>query len=233
MLDNKKFKKQVDIIILLLMFWAVVCTAMFFYYAVIAKNKYISLGNKLARRELSYYPERSKILDKNGIILAWSEKYYDLYYNNLTDSPRRAKLIYKRIKKLSPIAREPHVEAEALHSIMFRALQPKQILALEKLIYLFPELQIAPRNERKVVSYPRIKSQIGQVRFISRQLVGINGFEKLYNKVLNGTPGKYRIMLDRNKNWIRNSGKSIKMAVPGKNVRLELTLEEIRKRRKQ
>ncbi|MCK4982291.1 MAG: hypothetical protein KAS17_05170 [Victivallaceae bacterium] len=231
MLDNKKFKKQVDIVILLLMFWAVMCTAMFFYYAVIAKNKYIKLGNKLARRELSYYPERSKILDKNGIVLAWSEKYYDLYYNNLTDSPGQAKLIYKRVKKLLPETREPGLET--VHSIMFRALQPKQILALEKLIYLFPELQITPRNERKVVSYPGIKSQIGQVRFISGRLVGINGFEKLYNKVLNGTPGKYRIMLDRNKNWIKNSGQSIRMAVPGKDVQLELTLEEICKRRQQ
>jgi len=231
MLNKKKFKKQVDIVILLLTFWAVMCTAMFFYYAVIAKNKYIKLGNKLARRELSYYPVRSKILDKNGIVLSWSEKYYDLYYNNLTDSPARVKLIYARVKKLLPKAREPHVES--VQSIMFRALQPEQLLALEELIYLFPELQITPRNERKVVDYPQIRSQIGQVRFISGRLVGINGFEKLYNKVLNGTPGKYRIMLDRNKNWIRNSGKSIRMAVPGKDVRLQLTIEEIRKRRKQ
>lgn len=231
MLDNKKFKKQVNIIVLLLMFWAVVCTAMFFYYAVIAKNKYIRLGNKLAKRELSYYPERSKILDKNGIILAWSEKYYDLYYNNLTDSPERSQLIYKRIKKLLPEAKEP--DADAVHSIIFRALQPRQFLAMEKLIYLFPELQITPRIERKVVDYPQIRSQIGQVRFLKGRLVGINGFEKLHNETLNGTPGKYRIMLDRNKNWIKNSGQSIMLAVPGKNVRLQLTLEEIRKRRQQ
>ena len=231
MLDKKKFKKQVDIIVLLLTFWAVICTAMFFYYAVIAKSKYIKLGNKLAQRELSYYPVRAKILDKNGIVLAWSEKYYDLYYNNLTDSPRRAELIYKRVKKLLPKARKPH--AETVQSIMFRALQPKQILALENSIYLFQELQIAPRTERKVVNYPNIQSQIGQVRFIGGRLVGLNGIEKLYNKVLNGTPGKYRIMLDRNKNWIKNSGQSIRMAVPGKNVRLKLTLEEIRKRRRQ
>ena len=231
MLNNKKFKKQVDIIILLLMFWAIMCTAMFFYYAVIAKNKYIKLGNKLARRELSYYPERSKIVDRNGIVLAWSEKYYDLYYNNLTDSPGRAKLIYKKIKSLLPTAKEP--SSNAVQSIMFRALQPKQILALEKFIYLFQELQIAPRTERKVVDYPKIQSQIGRVKFVSGRLVGINGFEKLYNKVLNGTPGKYRIMLDRNKNWIKNSGESIRMAIPGKDVRLQLTLEEIRKRRQQ
>lgn len=231
MLDNKNFKKQVDIIVLLLMLWAVACTAMFFYYAVIAKNKYIKLGNKLARRELSYYPERSKILDKNGIILAWSEKYYDLYYNNLTDSPERAKLIYKRIKKLLPETKDPN--PDTVHSIIFRTLQPKQFLAAQKLTYLFPELQITPRNERKVVNYPKIQSQIGQVRFIKGRLVGISGFEKLHNKVLNGTPGKFIIMLDRNKNGIKNSFQFITMAVPGKDVRLQLTLEEIRKRRQQ
>ena len=229
MLDNNKFKKQVNIIILLLMFWAVICIAMFFYYAVLAKDKYIKLGNKLAQRELSYYPERSKILDKNGIILAWSEKYYDLYYYNLTGSPERAKLIYRRIKKIFPKAKEPH--KQTVQSVMLRALQPRQILALEKLIYLFQELQIAPRIERKVVNYPNVISKIGQVRFVSGRLVGLNGFEKLYNKVLSGTPGKFRVMLDCNKNWIKNSGRSIIMAVPGKNVQLQLTLEEIRKRR--
>ena len=100
MLNDEKFKKRADIIILLLALWAVICAAMFFYYAVIAKEKYISLGNKLARRELSYYPERARILDKNGIVLAWSEKYYDLYYNDLTGSPERSKAIFKKVKKI-------------------------------------------------------------------------------------------------------------------------------------
>ena len=229
MLDNKKFKKQAHTIILLLTVWAIICIAMFFYYAVIAKKKYIKLGNKLAQRELSYYPERSRIIDKNGIVLAWSEKHYDLYYNNLTDSPVRARLIYKIIKNILPEAKKPH--KETVHSMMFRSLQPKQILALEHSIYLFQELQISPRVERKVVNYPKVQSQIGQVRFIKGRLVGRSGFEKLYDKTLNGTPGKYRIMLDRNKNWIKNSGKSIMMATPGKDVRLKLTLEEIRKGR--
>lgn len=230
MLDNKKFKKQADIIILLLMFWAIICTAMFFYYAVIAKAKYIKLGNKIARRELLYYPERSKILDKDGIVLAWSEKYYDLYYNDLTGSPKRSAMIYKRIKSIFPKTQKP--SSKSVHSIILHSLRPEQILALEKSICLFQELHITPRIERKVVDYPKVKAHIGQVKIIKGQLVGISGLEKLYNAVLSGTPGKYRIMLDRNKNWIKNSGQSIKLAAPGKDIKLKLTLEEIRKRQK-
>jgi len=230
MLNNNKLKKQADIIALLLMSWALICTVMFFYYAVIAKAKYIEIGNKIAWRELSYYPERSRIIDKNGITLAWSEKYYDLYYNNLTDSPKRAKMIYERIKKIFPDTKRP--STGAVHSIILRALHPKQILILEKSIYLFQELQITPRIERKVVDYPKVQKYIGQVKLFKGHLVGISGLEKIHNEVLNGTPGKYRIMLDRNKNWIKNSGQSIKLAVPGKDIKLELTLEEIRKWRK-
>ena len=55
---------------------------------------------------------------------------------------------------------------------------------------------------------------------------------KIHNKTLSGTPGRYKIMLDRNKNWIKNSGKSIKLAAPGKDIKLQLTLEEIRKWRR-
>ena len=57
MLDNNKFKKQADLIILCLAVWALTCIAAFFYYAVIAKSEYIKLGNRIARRELLYYPE--------------------------------------------------------------------------------------------------------------------------------------------------------------------------------
>lgn len=230
MLDKKKFKIHANIVILCLALWALMCIAMFFYYAVIAKDKYISLGNQIALRKLLYYPERSRILDKNDIVLAWSEKYYDLYYNNLTGSPKRASMIYARIKLSFPNAKKP--SATLLHSIIIRSLQPKEILALERSIYLFQELQITPRIERKVVNYPKIQTYIGQVKLVKGRLVGISGLEKIHNKTLSGTPGRYKIMLDRNKNWIKNSGKSIKLAAPGKDIKLQLTLEEIRKWRR-
>jgi cell division protein FtsI/penicillin-binding protein 2 len=230
MLDNNKFKKQADIIILLLMLWAIICTAMFFYYSVIAKDKYIKLGNKLARRELLYYPERSRILDKNGIVLAWSEKYYDLYYNNLTGSSKKIEIIYERVKNEFPDAKKP--SPDSIRSLMLRALRPKQVLALEHSIYLYQELQITPRIERKVVEYPIVQTYVGQVKLVDGQLVGISGLEKTYNKTLSGIPGKYQIMLDRNKNWIKNSGKSIRLAAPGKDIKLALSLEDIRKGKK-
>ena len=230
MLNKKKFSIQANIVILCLAFWALICIVMFFYYAVIAKDKYISLGNRIARRELLYYPERSRILDKNDVVLAWSEKYYDLYYNDLTGSPKRASLIHARIKLSFPNVQKP--SPDSLQSVLIHSLTPKEILALEKSVYLFQELQIAPRIERKVVDYPKIQSYIGQVKLVKGRLVGISGLEKIHDETLSGTPGRYRIMLDRNKNWIKNSGKSIKLATPGKDIKLHLTLEEIRKWRK-
>ncbi|MFA7184133.1 MAG: hypothetical protein WC082_04535 [Victivallales bacterium] len=227
MLDDRKFKKRADIIVLSLASWAVICIAMFFYYAVIARDNYIYLGNKLAQRDLSYYPERAKIIDKNGVVLAWSEKYFDLYYNNLTDSPERLNLIYQAVKKVIPKAVRP--SPDKMQSMILRSLRPPQILNLEELIYLYQELQITPRLERKVVDYPKVRVLVGQVKFVKGRLVGISGLEKKYDTVLSGAPGKYQIMLDRNKNWIKNSGRSINMAVPGKDVKLDSSVEEIRK----
>ncbi|MDD5598553.1 MAG: hypothetical protein PHV82_11465 [Victivallaceae bacterium] len=227
MLDNRKFKKRADIIVLSLASWAVICIVMFFYYAVIARDWYIYLGNKLARRELSYYPERARIIDKNGVVLAWSEKYFDLYYNNFTDSPERLSLIYQAVKKIIPEAACP--SPDKVQSMMLRSLRPPQILSMEELIYLYQELQITPRLERKVVDYPRVRTLIGQVKFVKGRLIGISGLEKEYDAVLSGSPGKYRIMLDRNKNWIKNSGRSVRMAVPGEDVKLNSSIEEIRK----
>lgn len=230
MLDNRKLKKQADIVMLCLAVWALMCLAMFFYYSVIAKEHYIKLGRRIASRELVYYPERSKILDKNGVVLAWSEKYYDLYYNNLTGSPKRIEIIYERIQNIFPNAKKP--SCKKFQSIMLRSLQPKQIVDLKRATYLYQELQIDPRIERKVVDYPNIQIQIGQVKLIKRQFIGISGFEKIYNQALSGTHGRFKIMLDRNKNWIKNSYKSIKLAQKGKDVRLKLTIEELRKGQK-
>ncbi|MBU8902834.1 MAG: hypothetical protein KOO69_08845, partial [Victivallales bacterium] len=156
-----------------------------------------------------------------------SEKYYDLYYNNLTGSPKRINIIYERIKNVFPDARKP--SCKKLQSIMLRSLHPKQIMALENSICLYQELQITYRIERNVVNYPNVKAQIGQVKLIKKQFSGISGFEKNYNQTLNGTHGRFKIMLDRNKNWIKNSYKSIKLAEKGKDVRLNFTIEELRK----
>jgi cell division protein FtsI/penicillin-binding protein 2 len=227
MLDNRKFKKRADIIVLSLATWAVICIAMFFYYAVIARDRYIYLGNKLAQREFPFYPERAKIIDENGVVLAWSEKYFDLYYNNLTGSPERIDLIYHAVKKVLPQAVSPSPEKE--HSLMLRSLRPPQVSNMEKLVYLYQELQINPRLERKVVDYPQVRALIGQVKHVKGRLVGISGIEKKYDSVLSGAPGKCRIMLDRNKNWVKNSA-NIQKAIPGRDVKLDLSLEEIRKK---
>ncbi|MDD5728802.1 MAG: hypothetical protein PHV59_09575 [Victivallales bacterium] len=225
---GNKFRKRVNILILTLLGWTLICIGAFFYYAVIAKDEYIRLGNKLARRELSYYPERGRILDKNGIVLAWSEKYYDLYFNNLTDSRPHAELIYRRVAEVTPEARKP--DPGTMHSLMLRGLRPKQVLALEKLIYFYQELQVSPRIERKVVDYPEVRARIGKVKYIAGRLVGISGYERKFNQLLSGTPGKFIIMLDRNKNWIKNSGQSLKPATPGKDLILAFSLEELRRR---
>lgn len=227
MLDRENFKKRAKIVFSIILIWTAICTVAFFYYSIIAREKYIKLGNKLARRELSYYPERGRILDKDGIVLAWSQKHYDLHFNNLVDSPARTEQIYKRVAKIIPEAKPP--KAGSVHSLMLRAIKPEQLLALEQLIYLYQELQVSPRIERKVVDYPEVRAKIGKVKYVSGRLIGISGYEKKFNRLLSGTPGKFKVMLDRNKNWIKNSGKSIKMAIPAKDLVLPYSLEEIRK----
>ena len=59
-------------------------------------------------------------------------------------------------------------------------------------------------------------------------LRGTSGCEKYFDKVLSGKPGKYTIMLDRNKNWIPGTFSQIAKAVSGSDVRLPYSVEEIR-----
>ena len=221
-----KLEKRAKTLILLIAAWTIICISTFFYYAVIARKKYIKLGNKIASRELKYYPIRSKILDKNGVVLAWTEKYYDLYFIDITGCPARKNEICKKTKKLLPSVTAP--EGDELHYVMFRGLQPKQILLLEELIRSFTELQIRPRTERKVVNYPKVKVHIGEVKYISGRLVGVSGIEKLHDEILSGTPGKFNVMLDRHKNWIKQSVRKVNLSKRGEDIRIKLSIEEIR-----
>jgi cell division protein FtsI/penicillin-binding protein 2 len=136
------------------------------------------------------------------------------------------KAVYLKVREKLPDAEEPC--GYSFQSLMYRGLTPEDILSLEKLVALFQELQITPRLKRITLDESEVKKIIGRVKIVEGRLKGYSGVEKDYDDVLSGEPGKYRIMVDRNKNWIKDSGKSLKMAVPGKDVRLPFTLEEIR-----
>ncbi|MCP3966130.1 MAG: hypothetical protein GY750_06865 [Lentisphaerae bacterium] len=220
------FKKRAVAVLILLVLWAAAAAGAFLHYALLNREKYIKLGNKIAFRRGTFYLSRSKILDRNGIVLAWTEKYYDLSYLDLSGSNKRRTIIIDYLKEILPELLPEKISENIW--LLYAGLPPHTIPKLVPLLSIYHELKITPRHERCIVAYPEVKKFIGTVEHAGGHLEGISGIEKKYNDILNGEPGEYTVMLDRHKNWIKGSWKLTKKAQPGKNVKLKLSLEDIR-----
>ncbi|QSH40816.1 hypothetical protein P0136_11290 [Lentisphaerota bacterium ZTH] len=224
--DNRIFQKRALAILIILVLWAAAAAGAFLHYALLKRDKYIRLGNRIAFRRGTFFLSRGKVIDCNGIVLAWTEKYYDLLYFDLSGSEARRQKIFNYINEIMP-GSLPEQTSENVW-LVYLGMPPRVIPRLVPLLSRYHELKITPRHERCIVAYPEVKKYIGQVKETDGHLTGISGIEKKYDHILNGAAGEYTVMLDRHKNWIKGSWKLTRKAVPGKNVKLKLSLEEIR-----
>ncbi len=226
MMTGGNFKKRALWLIAFFCCWTIFILFNYLYYAYWQRQYYLIQGNKLSCREGIYTAGRGRILDCNGVPLAWSERHYDLYILDLPGSPEYRKqlinILTRRIGDLSTTILQDE------NSIIKQDLSPTEVDMLRELIPDHPSLKIKFRIVRRVIEFPEVRQLIGNVEFDGKVLKGASGCEKLYDKELSGTPGKYKIMLDRNKNWIPGTFTCLVKAVPGRDVRLKRSLEEIR-----
>jgi cell division protein FtsI/penicillin-binding protein 2 len=225
-MKHNKFKFRAVILLAVITLWGIAAFAGLLYYAILARDKYLHLGNKLALREGTFYPVRSRILDRNGIVLAWSVKYFDLYLLDPSGNKNLLKRTFKKVKAIIPDA-DLEPDRDAMY-LLRKNISPHQIVALENLLARQLSLQIITRIERKTVDYPKVRRLLGKVKYYEGRQCGISGFEKLYDEELTGTPGKYKVMLDRSKTWIKGTWELTQRAVPGKDVKLKKSIAEMR-----
>ncbi len=224
--SSDNFKLQAARLLWCILIWAVLASCWFFYYSVFARQKYIELGNKIAVRQGTYYAGRGRILDKNDRVLAWSEKYFDLYLMSSEDDPNIRSMVVCKVAEIFPDAALHRVKDSDF--LLKREISPEKILALEPLLTKFPDLKIFPRTERRVVDYAEVRNYIGRVEFKEGNQLGVSGIEKDYDNILAGTCGIYEVMLDRHKNWVQGTWLLKRKAVPGNDVKLDVSLEEIK-----
>ena len=213
-------------ILWIILIWAILASCWFFYYSVLARQKYLEMGNRLAMRQGYYYAGRSRILDKNDRVLAWSERYFDLYLMCSEEDPNIQQMSLDKVREILPDAAFIRVK-EAVF-LLKREVPPEKIIELEPLLTKFPDLKILPRTVRKVVDYMEVRNYVGYVELKDGRPFGVSGIEKEYDSRLTGTMGVYEVMLDRHKNWVPETWRLKSKAVPGKDVKLGLSLEEIK-----
>jgi len=186
------------------------------------RDRYLSHCLQAISHEGTFTPIRGKICDKNGIKLAWSERFFDLYLAN--DLPQN--ITMEEALQLAE---------ESVHGTLLRPIQTefgillkqkipvKEVASLQNFLRRYPFFQVKQRIERLQISDPRARSILGTVR----DGHGVSGLEKKYDALLAGTPGQYTVLLDRNHRKIPQTLKLKKAPVSGTDLFLDVNLQEL------
>lgn len=217
------FKNRNRIIITVFIIWAFFITFRLFYYTSYSRDYYLEEGNRNAWRSGIIPAARGRILDKNGLALAWTRRYHDLLIDVYPDLCRsNSTLISELIGKIQGLTPD-----EKKERYVKKGLSPSEISLLRDYISKYRGVKIIPRLERMYVDYPEVRKVLGKVEVYDGKYYGIDGAERKYDSELNGTDGMYIVMLDRYRNWIPGTWKLKTEMLPGKDVILEDSLEEI------
>ncbi len=220
------FRYRAGILLFFLLAWSCLAGARLFYYSVYARSDYIAKGSRLAWRQGNMPARRGKIMDKNKRVLAWNERYFDLFLTTELAADKQEAMFAELKKNISDISRP---EASGKDVLLKKALTPEDIVAVSELRRFYPALKVSSRLDRRYVDYSRIRKFLGSVRNNNGVFTGMSGIEAKRNDTLSGVPGAYIVMLDRKGEWIRGTWKLLKEPVPGSDVILDKTLEYLGK----
>lgn len=171
------------------------------------RARFLREGERSARFEGVTPARRGRILDRNGVPLAWSENYFDLE-RALPEGEdfsgwERAEL--GRILSGGFDLRAQRIRA---------GLRASEVLALDAAIASGLRARIVPRRERILVGSPALRRKL-------------EAFEKHFDRELSGSDGRYRVLLDHYRNWIPSSWELLRAPVPGRDVRLQESLNRL------
>lgn len=209
------------ILFALLALWALIALARGFWLAGPASERYIREGEKLARSHGRIPAARGRILDCDGVPLAWSERYFDLCWQGGLP-PEEG--VLAQLRAIVPEAAVPAAGTGG-GDLLYRGLSPDRIRRLESLVKSGVGFRIVPRWERITVSSVQIRRRLGAVELRGGELVGVSGLELQFDSLLRGKAGEFRVLLDRYRNWIPESWELLCPPEPGRDIKLNVAAE--------
>jgi penicillin-binding protein 2 len=207
------------------------------------KYKYAAENN--SRRDVTIYPPRGLIYDRQDKIVVYNEAVFDLMI-----TPIEVKNIdTNKLCNLLDISKEEFINkiTEAKHysyhksSVFISQISKKDIAYIQENFYLFSGFHVQARKVRKYpfASAAHLLGYIGEVNrekvesdpyYKSGDYIGISGIEKIYEKELRGTKGVKKLLVDKHNQIVGSlaNGELDLSAIEGKNLYtgLDISLQE-------
>lgn len=209
--------------------WSAIALVALFYFSAYARADYLKKGDEISLRRGVIPAPRGQILDKNGVKLAWSETYYDLYLTRVPTFYLKKSTLFSQLEAiLGPFELKPQPGGESLIRLN---LTPQIIKSLQHLVGQYRELSIRLRFERLHHKNPSVAAVVGDVDSENGVVVGTSGLELKFDEQLRGQEGSYVVMIDSQNRWIPGKWKLEHKVVPGSDIILkrdfnQLILEE-------
>lgn len=231
-MSGGKFKTRTLVVLSFLLIWAVVSAAHIFYYSVIKRDSLIEEVELLAWREADVPAVRGRILDKNGVPLAWTTLKNDLIIERVPSRKSRADAIPAAFERVLGKKRCDFSNMTS-SAVVAHSLTPDEIVALDKTLRAYPELRVIVRMERCRIDYPEVRKIIGRTAYdTGGRITGIDGYERDMDAALSGKDGRFVVMLDKAGNWFEGTLKIIEQPLPGADVKIPLSISDIVRHRK-
>ena len=210
------YKKRLFLLSAFFGAWLLLIPLRIFYFIGPGRTETVLRGEELARQSGLLPAIRGRIITRDGHILAWNERFFDLECAVPLSPELRSFLT-------SALSRELLAEEKTI----CRGLSAAEFSVIRKSARRYPELKIVPRVERCYTKDARLHVFLGRCEWQNNRLTGISGIEKQYDDTLAGESGQYEVMLDRYRNWIKRSLRFRRKPRHGHNLYLNHSLAEL------
>lgn len=224
-----EFRFRSAVLLTFFALWALIAAITLYHRTVVSGELLTENSEAVARKEGVLPAPRGRILDADGVPLAWTEMRFSLY---LHKSPNGISSKLKNfLAEEFQIFSIPDFSENAESLLLKDELPVHTDDDLEFYLSLpekYPQLSVRTVHKRIHVDYPQIADLLGDCQEDAEGIPhGISGWEKEFETTLCGTAGIFSVMRDRNGKWMPGTMKMLKMPVSGKDVKLSRTLEDL------
>lgn len=186
--------------------WALVITLRLAQFMVLDRGRYVAAMTREAVVEGVLPAPRGRILDRDGRVLAWSERVFALEWR-VPSTPEAARregaLLAAEPLLAAAVAALGEAPTPGTVAPLATGLPAAEAVRLEPLLGRLHSLRLASHFRRHHVQDPLWREALGQVRLAPDGCeVGVNGLEYTHDGILRGQAGLFRVMRNSQGDWL-------------------------------
>ena len=223
---QSRYKKRLIILLGVFIFWGLLIVIQLYQFMVSDREDYIKEANSISVRTGVLPACRGRLLDADGVLLAWSEREFCLQYKIAPSVEKVWEDLYALEQAYGGKARQYYSlcsNGRGRFAYLKRSLSADEILDYQDFIKANPAFRITSHFSRHYVNQS-LRSKLGETHSSGQRQVGISGFEKKYNRELKGQDGRYRVNLDKRGDWVEGSWEELSPPKSGYDVYLPFTV---------